>query len=113
MSNNKYFYLLKDKYSWDFNKGELLLDTKEKIAEALNKNLLDKFYRRVPAFKVGSLVRLTSNRPLGWCDNGDMDQFLDAEVYLENISYGNIEFDYEDSYEWTFRVTDIDEVIEY
>ena len=30
MSDNKYFYLLKDKYSWDFNRGELLLDTKEK-----------------------------------------------------------------------------------
>ena len=113
MSDNKYFYLLKDKYSWDFNRGELLLDTKEKIADALNKNLLDKFYRRVPIFRVGSLVRLTSNRPLGWCDNGDMDYFLDAEVYLDSISRDNIEFDYEDSYEWTFKVTDIDEVIEY
>ena len=113
MSNNKYFYLLKDKYSWDFNRGELLLDTKEKIADALNKNLLDKFYRRVPAFKVGSLVRLTSNRPLDWCEDGDMDCFLDAEVYLENISSGYIKFDYEDSYQWLFRVTDIDQVIEY
>ena len=113
MSDNKYFYLLKDKYSWDFNRGELLLDTKEKIADALNKNLLDKFYRRVPIFRVGSLVRLTSNRPVDWCYDGYMDCFLDAEVYLDSISYGYIKFDYEDSYEWTFKVTDIDEVIEY
>ena len=113
MSNNKYFYLLKDMYSWEPSRGEPLLVTKEKIAEVLNKNLLDKFYRRVPAFKVGSLVRLTSNRPIDWCDDGDMDYFLGAEVYLENISYAYIEFDYKDSYEWTFRVTDIDEVIEY
>ena len=113
MSDNKYFYLLKDKYSWDFNQGELLLDTKEKIAEALNKNLLDKFYRRVPIFRVGSLVRLTSNRPIDWCDYGYMDHFLEIEVEIENISNGRIEFDYEDSYEWTFKVTDIDEVIEY
>lgn len=113
MSDTKYFYLLKDKYSWDSNRGELLLDTKEKIADALNKNLLDKFYRRVPMFRVGSLVRLTSNRPLDWCSFGDMDYFLDAEVYLENILYDYIKFDYEDSYDWTFKVTDIDEVIEY
>ena len=113
MSDNKYFYLLKDKYSWDFNQGELLLDTKEKIAEALNKNLLDKFYRRVPIFRVGSLVRLTSNRPIDWCEDGYMDHFLEIEVEIENISNGRIEFDYEDSYEWTFKVTDIDEVIEY
>ena len=42
-----------------------------------------------------------------------MDCFLDAEVYLDSISRGNIEFDYEDSYDWIFKVTDIDEVIEY
>lgn len=113
MSEIKHFYLLKDKYSWDFNNDELLLNTKEKITNALNKNLLDKFYRKVDLFRIGSVVRLTSKGPINWCEDGDMDHFLEIEVEIENISNGRIEFDYEDSYEWTFKVTDIDEVIEY
>ena len=113
MSEIKHFYLLKDKYSQDFNNDELLLNTKGKITNALNKNLLDKFYRKVDLFRIGSVVRLTSNRPINWCEDGYMDHFLEIEVEIEYISNGIIEFDYEDSYVWTFKVIDIDEVIEY
>lgn len=65
-----------------------------------------------PIYEVGDVVTLTSIRPSGWNNMGNMDHFLGTTVTLTGVDYKGDHSDYsriffEGSEHWTFRLSNI------
>ena len=82
----------------------------EKVKSLINQGLIDK-YRKMPPFRKGSKVKLTSKRPYTWNQEGLMDYMLGATKTLSEINGRRIYF--VENEPWVFTLRDIEEVIEY
>ena len=100
-----------------YKKGEFLndgnpdkIDSQDLLKNMLNRNEMHK-YKKLPVFRNGSVVKLTSTLPTRWNQHGQMDKFLGATKTIKSTQGTRVYFTEDEI--WFFRISDIDEVITY
>lgn len=114
----KYFFIPNDENSKNLTFMRKIWDGKE-IGLIMNEELLKHYiqenkikdFKKIKPFRVGSLVKIAEERPVGWATGGEMDEFLGMEVVITEFNASRIRFDGDKH--WHISPYEIVEVLKY